>query len=68
MKRRKSRFMRFDDPRYRGVLSHHTDHARDCAECGAPMTSSDENDYGTLCRRCYLREYYPSEYAKEYGG
>lgn len=39
-------------------LSHHTDHPRDCSICGAPMTSSDVNDYGTLCRSCYMKEYY----------
>ena len=48
-------------------LSHHQDHARDCAYCGRPMTSSDVNDYGSLCRRCYLREYYPAQYRSEYG-
>lgn len=42
-------------------LSHHQDHRRDCANCGAPMTSSDVNDYGSLCRRCYMLEYYGRE-------
>lgn len=45
----------------RSILSHHSDHARDCAYCGEPMTSSDVNDYGSLCRRCFMREYYGKE-------
>lgn len=48
----------FDDEAYYGILSHHSDHRRDCAYCGAPMTSSDVNDYGSLCRACYMQEYY----------
>lgn len=36
---------------------HHTV-ARHCSYCGAPMTPSDVNDYGSLCERCYMREYY----------
>lgn len=36
---------------------HHTV-ARHCAYCGRPMTPSDVNDYGTLCERCYMKEYY----------
>ena len=31
---------------------------RHCANCGTEMTASDVNDYGTLCERCYMREYY----------
>ena len=63
MPRRKSKYFAFDDARHRhsGAYSHHTDHPRDCAFCGAPMTSSDVNDYGTLCRRCYMKEYYGRE-------
>lgn len=58
---RKSGYTRYDDPRNAkrwSPLSHHTDHPRDCAFCGEPMTSSDVNDYGTLCRACYMKEYY----------
>lgn len=29
-----------------------------CEYCGAPMTESDVNDFGTLCERCYHKEYY----------
>ena len=36
---------------------HHTI-ARYCAYCGRPMTPSDVNDYGSLCERCYMVEYY----------
>lgn len=42
-------------------FNHHQDHAADCAYCGTPLTSSDVNDYGSLCRRCFLREYYGKE-------
>ena len=31
---------------------------RHCEYCGASMTASDVNDYGSLCERCYMREYY----------
>ena len=31
---------------------------RVCDYCGKPMTASEANDYGTLCERCYMREYY----------
>ena len=31
---------------------------RHCDHCGAPMTPSDVNDYGTLCETCYMAEYY----------
>lgn len=36
---------------------HHTV-ARCCDYCGRPMTPSDVNDYGSLCERCYMKEYY----------
>ena len=29
-----------------------------CEYCGASMTESDVNDFGTLCERCYHKEYY----------
>lgn len=35
-----------------------TEITRRCDHCGAKMTASDENDYGSLCERCYNREYY----------
>ena len=31
---------------------------RECDYCGRDMTESDVNDYGSLCERCYMREYY----------
>ena len=64
MARRESGYFSFDDAKHRNSatpFSHHSDHPRDCANCGTPMTSSDVNDYGTLCRRCYMREYYGKE-------
>lgn len=36
-------------------MVHHTTQ-RHCEYCGAPMSPSDVNDYGDLCRRCYERE------------
>ena len=36
-----------------------------CDYCGKPMSASEANDYGTLCERCYMREYY-NELAMEY--
>jgi hypothetical protein len=48
MPKKKSRYFScYDDPNS-GACDHHSDHPRDCAYCGAPMTSSDVNDYGTL--------------------
>ena len=47
-----------EDTPWAHLLDHHSDHVRNCAYCGAPMTSSDVNDYGSLCERCYMREYY----------
>ena len=29
-----------------------------CEYCGKPMTESDIEDFGTLCERCYMKEYY----------
>jgi hypothetical protein len=29
-----------------------------CDYRGKPLSRSDVNDYGTLCERCYMREYY----------
>ena len=34
---------------------------RRCEYCGAEMTESDVNDYGTLCESCYMKEYYGEE-------
>lgn len=29
-----------------------------CEYCGKPMTESDVEDFGILCERCYMKEYY----------
>lgn len=29
-----------------------------CEYCGKPMTENDVEDFGTLCERCYMKEYY----------
>lgn len=36
----------------------HEEIVRHCEYCGKPMSRSDVNDYGTLCERCYMKEYY----------
>lgn len=36
----------------------HGEVVRHCEYCGAPMTRSDVNDFGSLCERCYYKEYY----------
>lgn len=37
----------------------HEEIVRECDYCGKAMTRSDYNDYGSLCERCYMQEYYP---------
>ena len=36
----------------------HNETVRHCEYCGKPMSRSDVNDYGSLCERCYIKEYY----------
>lgn len=36
----------------------HEEVVKHCEYCGAPMTRSDVNDYGSLCEQCYMKEYY----------
>lgn len=36
----------------------HEETVKYCEYCGAPMTRSDVNDYGSLCEQCYMKEYY----------
>ncbi len=36
----------------------HEETVRHCDYCGKPMSRSDVNDYGSLCERCYMKEYY----------
>ena len=43
---------------YQTVHSVHYETVRYCDFCRKPMTRSDVNDYGTLCERCYMKEYY----------
>lgn len=46
-------------PRISEVVRHtHDEIVRHCDYCGKPMSRSDVNDYGTLCERCYMKEYY----------
>jgi formylmethanofuran dehydrogenase subunit E len=40
------------------VMSYvHDEKVARCAYCGKPLSRSDVNDYGTLCARCYQKEY-----------
>lgn len=39
----------------------HEEIVRECEYCGKAMTRSDYNDYGSLCERCYMKEYYGKE-------
>lgn len=36
----------------------HEETVAHCEYCGKPMSRSDVNDYGSLCERCYMKEYY----------
>jgi len=36
----------------------HREIVAECEYCGRPLTRSDVNDYGSLCREHYLQEYY----------
>jgi len=33
-----------------------------CEYCGKELSDSDINDFGTLCERCYMKEYYNQDY------
>ena len=43
------------------MLLNNMEYVRECEYCGRKMTASDVNDFGTLCERCYMREYYGEE-------
>lgn len=43
---------------YRTVHHVHGEIVRHCEYCGKGLTRSETNDYGSLCERCYMREYY----------
>lgn len=32
-----------------------------CEYCGKPLSRSDVNDYGSLCEKCYMKEYYGTD-------
>ena len=46
------------NPMYQTVYETHHETVRECEYCGKPMTRSDVNDFGSLCERCYMEEYY----------
>jgi len=39
----------------------HEEIVRECEYCGKGMTRSDYNDFGSLCEKCYMKEYYGEE-------
>lgn len=43
---------------YQTVFETHHETIRECSYCGKPMTRSEVNDFGSLCERCYMEEYY----------
>ncbi len=46
-------------PMYQTVhYVHHETTVQHCEYCGKPMSRSDVNDYGSLCEKCYMKEYY----------
>lgn len=51
--------MCYHGPSMADVVKHtHEDVVAHCDYCGKALSRSDVNDYGTLCERCYMREYY----------
>ena len=36
----------------------HSEIVAHCEYCGRPLNRSEVNDYGSLCERCYMKEYY----------
>ena len=44
-------------------VAHQTHHVvvHYCEYCGKPMSASDVNDFGSLCERCYMKEYYEED-------
>lgn len=36
----------------------HEETVAHCEYCGKSMSRSEVNDYGSLCERCYMDEYY----------
>lgn len=44
------------------VIQHvHEETVAHCEYCGKPLSRSDVNDYGSLCERCYMKEYYGTD-------
>ena len=33
-----------------------------CEYCGKPLSVSDVNDFGSLCERCYMKEYFEEDW------
>lgn len=42
------------------TIIHHTHNeiVAHCDYCGKPLSRSEINDFGSLCERCYMKEYY----------
>lgn len=49
-----------DGTRYdsRAPWNEKSQYVRYCEYCGKPMTESEEEDFGSLCEKCYTKEYY----------
>ena len=59
MKKKSKSSIEYSGASMEEVFNHvHREVVRYCSNCGKPMTRSEENDYGSLCERCYMREYY----------
>lgn len=47
-----------DEPMYRAVSANFDTTVAYCEYCGKPLNASEVNDFGSLCERCYMEEYY----------
>lgn len=44
------------------VIHHvHNEIVAHCEYCGKPLSRSEVNDFGSLCERCYMKEYYDKD-------
>ena len=45
------------------TIIHHThdEIVAHCEYCGKPLSRSEVNDFGSLCERCYMKEYYDKD-------
>ena len=43
---------------YQTVYETHHEIVRECEYCDKPLNRSEVNNFGSLCERCYMEEYY----------